>query len=67
MINRPSAFDITNNPISAWNKFSNEINAVSNDLYILTVGARSTMGEMPNDIKNQLRGLAQSIYRMIEG
>ena len=56
-----NAYDMHHNKKKTWNTFSNEINNLRNDLFILTYGNRDTVGEMPEDIKRQLKALCFEI------
>lgn len=64
-MDRPSAYDINHDPKAAWNKFDTEVKGLATDLYILTVGAKSLVGEMPHDIKLQLLALARTIRETV--
>lgn len=59
-----NAYDMHHNKEKTWNTFSNEINNLRCDLYILTYN-KSIVGEMPEDIKKQLKALQLEIKNIL--
>ena len=57
---RINAYDIHHTADKAWNTFSNEVNALIIDLYIVTQNKQS-LGEIPNDIRKSLSTLVALI------
>ena len=60
MFERITAYDMHNDPKSAWNTFSDEIKALHNDMYMMCRN-NTMVGEIPEDIKASLLSLASEI------
>ena len=57
---RINAYDIHHAADKAWNTFSNEVDALIIDFYIVTQNKQS-LGEIPNDIRKNLFALVALI------
>ena len=59
-MSRVQSYDIQHNKERAWNTLSDMIKHTDIDLSIMVCN-RSTVGDIPNDIKGTLRGLKRTI------
>ena len=64
MNERVNFYDICHNPQKAWDALSDQIKHAQNDLYIMAANS-ATLGEMPKDVKQTLRGLQVAIQNLL--
>ena len=64
-MDRVSGYDVFNKPTRAWNTLSDQIKHLEDDLFIMTTN-KNKLGEIPQDIRANLRSLQMAIERALK-